>query len=186
MKRRGKMIKNGIWCEYEGTEYLLWRSYKNRERIDDDISQALKFRDISYAEFLKRLKPGDVVLETLFSPDCKIPRNASDVFHDKSGRIGDEFAVPKSQLTKAYRYHTGAVYKGIKCDVQGNGMQESLFLQTDEITPDNPLIPKLLNCGFNPGYPIGYGTFLYEQDVSASDPEIEIFENCTEIDLNAL
>ena len=96
--------------------------------------------------------------------------------------------INKKCVTKAYEYYAYAVYKGIKCYIVGSiPDKNAFFLETyDEIYVDDPLYPIFTELGFSMGRDIGYGKYTYCKYVSPDDPDLQIFEERTEIDVNSL
>ena len=110
-----------------------------------------------------------------------------------NGPYGCIKKIRKSEILKIYSYHTTACYNGIMCSIIGpNLITGKYFIETDDwinITKnamDKELLHKVEEYGFERGREIGHGMFTYVKNVFLYDPDLKIFEERKEIDINML
>lgn len=153
-----EMIKGGTWCVYNNKEYNF--------RILDDNSIRLRSEDRSDLQIGFRVHQDDV--------------NGFVCIMD----------INKECVTKAYKYDTYAVYKGIKCKIVGPFPDKNAYLlETYEWfypSNDTGLLRKVMEYGFERWDDIGHGIFTFGRYVDPDDPDLHIFEERTEIDVNSL
>lgn len=121
-----------------------------------------------------------------------IPINVE--YNKKYGFFQCQKEVPKNEITEAYEIKTHAVYKGMTLDIIGcrekNGTVFSI-LSTPYRLPYNPTGEQLetknllLEKGFHYGQHEIDGCW-YEIEVDMDDPELELVEERTEIDISKL
>ncbi len=180
-------LKHGIWCVYKGKEFALYVCFHNLEEIDIEAERTKKYEPLFYNKYYKYfiVEPGDVELKSCDKNDL---HNGFVPCYDENDCFIGFRVVHKSDITKAYKYDTYALYHDIRCRVTGSiPKKDSYFLETyDEIYADDPLYPIFTELGFSMGRDIGYGKYTYCKYVSPDDPELQIFEERTEIDVNSL
>ena len=88
------------------------------------------------------------------------------------------------------QYDAYAFYNGIKCRIKGPHKTKNVyFLETYEwfnLSKDTDLLRKVKEYGFERCDDIGHGIFTFGKYVSPEDPDLQIFEERTEIDVNSL
>ncbi|MCM1061690.1 MAG: hypothetical protein NC452_15585 [Eubacterium sp.] len=121
-----------------------------------------------------------------------IPINVE--YNQKYGFFQCQKEVPKNEITEAYEINTHAVYKGMKLCIIGcsekNGTVFSI-LSTPYDIPYNPtgemleIRNTLIEMGFHDGQHDKTGCW-YEIEVDIDDPDLELVEERTEIDISKL
>lgn len=151
------VAKNGIYALYNDTEYLC--EFKNNGI-------------------------------TLYSWDLNDLANGFVA----NGLYGCIKKISKSEIIKVYSYHTSASYNSIMCSIIGPSLTTGkYFLETEDwisitsnASGNKILLDKVEKNGFKRGREIGHGMFTYVKYVSPGDPNLQIFEERTEIDVNSL
>ncbi|MDE6592970.1 MAG: hypothetical protein K2K57_07905 [Oscillospiraceae bacterium] len=117
-----------------------------------------------------------------------IPINVE--YNKKYGFFQCRKEVPKNEITEAYKIKTHAVYKGITLDIIG-GRKGILILSTPYRLPYNPTGEQLetknflIEKGFHEGEHEKGGCW-YDIEADIDDPDLELIEEMTEIDINML
>lgn len=159
-------IRNGRYGMYNGELYRIGKTYKNSVHLCSENRDDLR---------------------NGFTCD------SSESFIEKYGFVCIK-DVPKSEITEAYKIETYALYKGLKFDIIGShqeGTNILLNLCGNQISSHNPseeerkYEDKLIKIGFHMGI-VDKTFYMYEKSVPMDDPELEIFEERTEIDINKL
>ena len=107
----------------------------------------------------------------------------SENFMKKFGFVCEK-KVPKSEITEAYEIRTYAIYRGKKFDVNPWYEDIQLIIGFDRITEADK-IKEIKSWGF---IELQYErtTTTFEKIVSIDDPELEIVEKRTELDISKL
>lgn len=171
--------RNGTYANYDGKEYFFARVYKSY----DDVEKMKKYKN-------------------KYSDMCIIPKSVELVSHDRGDLLhgftiyrdnAEGFScikiVQSDNIKNVYIYNSYAVYKNNTCKVSGPSDDGNFFLETKDwlnITMDTDLLQKDKEYGFEPYDCIGHGFFTFGKYVSPDDPELQIFEERTEIDVNSL
>ncbi|MBP0963943.1 MAG: hypothetical protein J5999_01465 [Oscillospiraceae bacterium] len=166
-----KNFKKGEYVIYMGKEY----------KKSTKLMQGSFVRIISWEK--SDLKNGFICYE-------------SENFMKKFG-FSCEKEVPKSEITKAYKIETTAKYKGSTyCIDTYIGNDLSVKYNRDEMVRIYTLPISTLNevekynyykqNGFADGMSFEYGNVMLYKYVSINDPDLEIVENRTEIDVSVL
>ena len=181
------MIRKGIFCQYLGKEYMVAKSFKSLDIIIFEKDLIHRLKPSFYENYYKNLviEPGDI---ELWSSDRIDLEKSFHTIQDGVNGFTCMKVVHKNEIMGAYRYETHAVYKGIKCYIVGPiPDKNAYFLETyDEIYVDDPLYPIFTELGFSMGRDIGYGKYTYCIYVSPDDPDLQVFEERTEIDVDSL
>ena len=101
-----------------------------------------------------------------------------------------EKEVSKSEITKAYKIETTAIYKTQKyyvdrASTQGEDMVR-IYTSPISTVKETELYNEYKKNGFSDGMKFEYGDVLLYKYVSVNDPDLQIVEKKTEIDINKL
>ena len=96
--------------------------------------------------------------------------------------------VSKSEITEAYEIRTHAVYKGVGATIIGSSKENHIGLRTCCLDGENKadFLRKVNNAEFEYCEREQGGYDIYGKDVSLDDPDLQLIEKRTEIDINKL
>ena len=111
----------------------------------------------------------------------------SENFMKKFGFVCEK-KVPKSEITEAYNIRTYAVYKGVSASIIGCPKENHIGLRTCCLDGENKadFLRKVNNAEFEYCEREQGGYDIYGKDVSLDDPDLQLIEKRTEIDINKL
>ncbi len=98
--------------------------------------------------------------------------------------------VPKSEINEAYKIHTYAVYKGLELYIIGS-KGDMLTLSTHSLIGYVVSVEQLrykealIKLGFHEGQGDKFGMY-WDIEVSPDDPDLQIIEKRTELDISKL
>ncbi len=182
------MIKHGIFCKYLGKEYMVAKRFNTIKQIIEEKERIKRLKPSFYERCYKDLaiEPGDI---ELWSTDKKdLERSFYVIQNDVYGFICMK-VVHRSEVKAAYRYNTYAYYSGIKCDIRNHKNMGFFFLETYnaiKIDENSGMLIEFKNRGFTLGREIDPGHFSFIMEVKQNDPNLQIFEERKEIDVNSL
>ena len=101
-----------------------------------------------------------------------------------------EKEVPKSEITEAYEIRTHAKYKGVSASIMGSLKPGCIRLATTCLywlgEDKDEFLKNATNAGFEYTDTEQGGYKIYEKEVSLDDPDLELIEERTEIDISKL
>lgn len=101
-----------------------------------------------------------------------------------------EKEVPKSEITEAYEIRTHAVYKGVSASIMRSLKPNCILLVAPYLYwldgDRDEYLKKVTNAGFEYTTTEQGGYEIYEKEVSLDDPDLELIEERTEIDISKL
>ena len=101
-----------------------------------------------------------------------------------------EKEVPKSEITEAYEIRTHAKYKGVSASIMGSLKPGCIRLATTCLywlgEDKDEFLKNATNAGFEYTDTEQGGYEIYEKEVSLDDPDLELIEERTEIDISKL
>ena len=183
------MIKKGVFCQYLGKEYMFAKSFKSLDIIIFEKELMHKLKPSFYEKYYKNLviEPGDI---ELWSSDRIDLEKSFYTIQDGVNGFTCMKVVHKNEIMGAYRYEVHAVYKGIKCKIVGPIPDKNAYsLETYDwfnLSKDTDLLRKVKEYGFERWDDIGHGIFTFGRYVDPDDPDLQIFEERTEVDVNTL
>ena len=156
------MIKQGIYCIHNSIEYSYDKTIGNKVLLT------------SYDR--NDLNNGFV---------CKL----KDDFIKKYGFYCQK-EVPKSEITEAYKIETTAIYKNQNYYVdsaltQGEDMVR-IYTPPISTVKETELYNEYKSNGFSDGMKFEYGDVLLYKYISVYDPDLQIVEKRTELDISKL
>ncbi len=115
-------------------------------------------------------------------------------FSTKSDKFYNTFGfycykdIPKSEITEAYEIRTHAVYKGIGATIIGSSKENHIGLRTCCLYGENKadFLRKVNKAEFEYCEREQGDYDIYGKDVSLDDPDLQLIEKRTEIDINKL
>ena len=172
--------RHGHYVVYHNEEYPVWRVFRNV----GEIEKAKKSRNIFYKD--KHILPNTIYIASCDRQDLN---RGFNVFQDDKYGFVCLKNIKITEISRAYEYSSYAVYDGIRCEICEPSKNGKYFIQTYDdvcIIGESELLNKLKRFGFEQGYDMGHGMFLFEKYVLPNDPNLQIFEERTEIDINTL
>lgn len=96
--------------------------------------------------------------------------------------------VPKSEITEAYNIRTYAVYKGVSASIVGGSKENQIGLITTCLYGEDKemFLKKMKSTGFEFSHYEQGGYCMYRKDVSLDDPDLQLIEERTELDISKL
>lgn len=98
--------------------------------------------------------------------------------------------IPKSEITQAYEIRTHAKYKGVSASIMGSLKPGCIRLATTCLywlgEDRDEFLKNATNAGFEYTDTEQGGYKIYEKEVSLDDPDLELIEKRTEIDISKL
>ena len=113
----------------------------------------------------------------------------SENFMKKFGFVCEK-KVPKSEITEAYKIETTAIYKTQKyyidsISTQGEDMVR-IYTSPISTVKETELYNEYKKNGFSDGMKFEYGDVLLYKYVSVNDPDLQIVEKRTKLDISKL
>lgn len=111
----------------------------------------------------------------------------SENFMKKFGFVCEK-KVPKSEITEAYEIRTYAVYKGVNASIVGWKKDNKVELQTNCLygEDEKEFLKKMEYAGFEFSHGEQGGYRVYAKIVSLDDPDLQLLEHRTELDIDKL
>lgn len=98
--------------------------------------------------------------------------------------------VPKNEIAEAYDIRTHAVYKSVSASIMRSRKPNCILLSTTCLywlgEDRDEFLKKVTNAGFEYTDTEQGGYKIYEKEVSLDDPDLELIEKRTEIDISKL
>ena len=111
-------------------------------------------------------------------------------YNKKYGYFQCQKEVPKSEITEAYEIRTHAKYKGVSASIMGSLKPGCIRLATTCLywlgEDKDEFLKNATNAGFEYTDTEQGGYEIYEKEVSLDDPDLELIEERTEIDISKL
>lgn len=157
----------------------------------------IKLRNGTYAvyngkEYKKSTKKSLTGIIRLISWDKNDLKNGflcyeSQSFMSKYG-FSCEKEVPKSEITEAYNIRTYAVYKGVNASIVGWEKDNKVELYTNCLygEDEKEFLKKMEYAGFEFSHGEQGGYRVYAKIVSLDDPDLQLLEHRTELDISKL
>lgn len=96
--------------------------------------------------------------------------------------------VPRSEITEAYNIRTYAVYKGVTASIIGWLKDNKVELQTNCLygEDEEEFLKQMEYAGFEFSHGEQGGYRVYAKIVSLDDPDLQLLEHRTELDIDKL
>lgn len=158
------MFKNGEYVIYHNTEYIYRYCFENKPKN--------MVRLVSYDR--QSLNDGFYTNRT----EEYMQEHGFRCFKD----------VPKSEITKAYNIRTYAVYKGVNASIVGWEKDNKVELYTNCLygEDEEEFLKQMEYAGFEFSHGEQGGYRVYAKIVSLDDPDLQLLEHRTELDIDKL
>lgn len=160
-----KLLRDGKYAVFHNNTYELYRKYDSND--------------------------GMVYIVSMNTNDMQngfIPINVE--YNKKYGYFQCQKEVPKSEITEAYEIRTHAKYKGVSASIMGSLKPGCIRLATTCLywlgEDRDEFLKNVTNAGFEYTDTEQGGYKIYEKEVSLDDPDLELIEKRTEIDISKL
>ena len=158
------MFKNGEYVIYHNTEYIYRYCFENKQKN--------MVRLVSYDR--QSLNDGFYTNKT----EEYMQEHGFRCFKD----------VPRSEITEAYNIRTYAVYKGVNASIVGWKKDNKVELYTNCLygEDEKEFLKKMEYEGFEFSHGEQGGYRVYAKIVSLDDPDLQLLEHRTELDIDKL